>query len=124
MATCNLEAALLEVVRVDPRTGSDVANALRTLPKYNDMTSAIACRYHLRLRKIIERGPGMEEAKDPLHTLAGRCVGPAWDALKALRKHPNFPALIERLTAINGTVLRHDVEQAFREVVDPQAAKK
>ena len=64
------------------------------------------------------------EIPDPLLSLAGRCSGPAWDRLKALRGHALFEALLQALRPIEGTILEIDVDQAFLRLIQHETPRE
>lgn len=55
--------------------------------------------------------------RDPIAPLAGRCNGPAWDTLKAIRHFSDIDLIVGVLQRREGTILEHDIAAAISEVM-------
>ena len=59
----------------------------------------------------------MVSPEDLFMRVCGRASYDAWEYLKKLRSHPNFPDLLRHLDELRGTLLKTHVEQTFQRVV-------
>ena len=62
----------------------------------------------------------MAPYEDRYRIVEARCTAFAKELLLELKKHPQFPKVIERLEQIQGTIYRGDVEAAFLAVSNNQ----
>jgi hypothetical protein len=58
----------------------------------------------------------MAHNPDAIDLLQGRCTGFAVDFLRELKANPRFPAIVDRLTKLDGLITRSDIERVLLEL--------